>query len=92
MTEQDMQLLRDVLIGEATLAILNDNTRVSWPGILNKLNSFLKTESDIHRIDALKLAINDVSDEIKRRDALQRSAMGECTMNSTDSYDDLTWH
>lgn len=92
MTEQDMQLLRDVLIGEATLAILNDNTRVSWPGILNKLNSILKTESDIHRIDALKLAINDVSDEIKRRDALQRSAMGEFTMNSTDSYDDLTWH
>lgn len=92
MTEQDMQLLRDVFIGEATLAILNDNTRVSWPGILNKLNSFLKTESDTYRIDALKLAINDVSDEIKRRDALQRSAMGEFTMNSTDSYDDLTWH
>lgn len=92
MTEQDMQLLRDVFIGEATLAILNDNTRVSWPGILNKLNSFLKTESDTYRIDALKLAINDVSDEIKRRDALQRSGMGEFTMNSTDNYDDLTWH
>lgn len=92
MTEQDMQLLRDVLIGEATLAILNDNTRVSWPGILNKLNSFLKTESDSYRMAALKLAINDVSDEINRRDALQRSAMGEFTMNSTDSYDDLTWH
>lgn len=72
MTEQDMQLLRDVLIGEATLAILNDNTRISWPGILNKLNSFLKTESNTYRIDALKLAIKDVSDEIKRRDALQR--------------------
>ncbi|PHP95704.1 hypothetical protein CBF17_000620 [Pantoea agglomerans] len=92
MTEQDMQLLRDVLIGEATLAILNDNTRVSWPGILNKLNSFLKTESNTYRIDALKLAINDVSDEIKRRDALQRSGMEEFTMNSTESYDDLTWH
>lgn len=92
MTEQDMQLLRDVFIGEATLAILNDNTRVSWPGILNKLNSFLKTESDTYRINALKLAINDVSDEIKRRDALQRSCMGDFTMNSTDNYDDLTWH
>ncbi|MGN8163341.1 hypothetical protein ACTJKZ_12295 [Pantoea sp. 22096] len=92
MTEQDMQLLRDVFIGEATLAILNDNTRVSWPGILNKLNSFLKTESDTYRINALKRAINDVSDEIKRRDALQRSGMGEFTMNSTDNYDDLTWH
>lgn len=92
MTEQDMQLLRDVLIGEATLAILNDNTRVSWPGILNKLNGFLKTESNTYRIDALKLAIKDVSDEIKRRDALQRSGMEEFTINSAGSYDDLTWH
>lgn len=91
MTEQDMQLLRDVLIGEATLAILNDNTRVSCPGILYKQNSFLKTESDKYRIHALKLAINDVSEEIKRRDAVQRNGLEEFTMNSTDSYDNLTW-
>lgn len=92
MTEQDMQLLRDVLIGEATLAILNDNTRVSWPGILIKLNGFLKTESDSYRMAALKLAINDVNEEIKRRDAVRRRGLKELTLNSTDSYDDLTWH
>lgn len=92
MTEKEMQMMRDVVIGEAALAILNDNTRVSWPGILNKLNKFLKHESNEFKIQALKIAINDVSEEIKRRTASQATIIAARTENISDNYDDQTWH
>lgn len=69
MTEENMQMLRDIVIGEATLAILNENIRVSLSGILYKLKSFLREEKDENRVHALNLAIRDVVGEIKRRGA-----------------------
>jgi hypothetical protein len=84
--------LRGYLIGEATLAILNDSIRISWPGILNKLNSFHRQEKDENRVHALNLAIRDVSGEIKRRGAGQKNGRENRTENLSDEYDDQTWH
>lgn len=53
MTEENMQMLRDIVIGEATLAILNENIRVSLSVILYKLKSFLRHEKDENRVHAM---------------------------------------
>jgi len=92
MTEENMQMLRDIVIGEATLAILNENIRVSWPGILYKLKSFLRQEKDENRVHALNLAIRDVCGEMKRRGAGQKNIVESWKENSSDEYDDQTWH
>lgn len=92
MTEENMQMLRDIVIGEATLAILNENIRVSLPGILYKLKSFLRQEKDENRVHALNLAIRDVGGEIKRRGAGQKNILESWKENSSDEYDDQTWH
>jgi len=92
MTEENMQMLRDIVIGEATLAILNENIRVSLSGILYKLKSFLREEKDENRVHALNLAIRDVVGEIKRRGAGQKNIVESWKENSSDEYDDQTWH
>lgn len=92
MTEENMQMLRDIVIGEAILAILNENIRVSWPGILYKLRGFLRQEKDENRVHALNLAIRDVSGEMKRRDAGQKNFVESWKENSSDEYDNQTWH
>lgn len=92
MTEENMQMLRDIVIGEATLAILNENIRVSLSGILYKLKSFLREEKDENRVHALNLAICDVGGEIKRRGAGQKNIVESWKENSSDEYNDQTWH
>lgn len=54
-----------MLIGEAVLALMDENTPVSWNGILAKLEAGLTDERDESRAGLLKAAIQDVSTEMK---------------------------
>lgn len=57
----------EILIGEATLALLDEKTPVSWTGILKKLEARLADEQDESRAGVFKTAIQDVRAEIQRR-------------------------
>lgn len=56
-----------MLIGEAALALLDEKTPVSWTGILTKLEAQLADEQDESKAGVLKVAIQDVRIEMKRR-------------------------
>ncbi|MBC0854851.1 hypothetical protein [Pantoea stewartii] len=56
----------EMLIGEAALTLLDENTPVSWTGILAKLEARLSDEKDEFRAGELKAAILDVRSEMKR--------------------------
>lgn len=66
------EMLRDTLIGEAALALLQENGGVTFSGVLEKLDLIKNASSSEDKIRAAGMAIR----EIKADMAARRSAEG----------------
>ncbi|OQP32414.1 hypothetical protein [Pantoea latae] len=86
------EVLRDALIGEVVLAILNEQAAVSWNAVLTKLQAILNGKHDAERTRLAMLAIQEVKAEMDLKRSKQTITADSFLSVAANSQDDSTRH
>jgi probable RcsB/C two-component-system connector len=86
------EVLRDALIGEVVLAILNEQAAVSWNAVLTKLQAILNGNHDAERTRLAMLAIQEVKAEMDLKRSKQTITADSFLSVAANSQDDSTRH
>jgi len=86
------EVLRDALIGEVVLAILNEQAAVSWNAVLTKLQAILNGNHGAEKTRLAMLAIQEVKAEMDLRRSKKTIAADSFLSVAANSQDDSTRH
>ncbi len=88
MKHSENEKLRDMLIGEAVMALLNGKAPVSWRAVLDALQNELNAGHGADRTRAAMMAIQEVKAEMLLSLAKQESGGGNLT-TAVSGNDDI---
>jgi len=86
------EVLRDALIGEVVLAILNEHAAVSWNAVLTKLQAILNGDQDAEKTRLAMLAIQEVKAEMGLKRSKKTITADSFLSVAANSQDDSTRH
>lgn len=79
------EMLRDTLIGEAALALLEEKGGVTFSGVLEKLESIKNASVSEDKICAARMAIREIEADMAARSSAESSGDEHCAHESLDN-------